>query len=114
MIIRLQKIQGTRRNGFGQNATSVAFCDIAVGLTPDQFDKALTDNKPSGYQEVGFNAGAPVDGLSEVVKDGVRYLCDSTGSSSVYLAFQITDNVRGVPTSIAPDHRLGQRYRRLA
>jgi len=59
-------ITGRRNIGFGSRRTDVPRRDVARILPTDEFERMLIECMPTGHHVTGLNAGAPVDGLSEL------------------------------------------------
>jgi len=76
--------RGQRTQGFGLDAHYTPCVDNIIIVDTVAFDEIAARNKPSGYQTMGFNQGAPLDGLvKRTTKDGIRLLVDATGSGMI-------------------------------
>ena len=53
-------------------------------LSPDEFEAKRIASIPTGYHNMGFNCGAPTDGLVTMKINGTRYLVDGTGAGEIY------------------------------
>lgn len=73
-------VTGSRSTGFGSRRADVPRRDVVRIVPAEEFEWLRTACAPTGYHQIGFNAGAPVDGLEEYRgASGIRYLVDATG-----------------------------------
>ena len=64
---------GRTTQGFGLSAETVSYyCTVHV-LSVEEFDNLITQNEPTGHHTIGFNQGAPRDGLVEGVYRGTQH-----------------------------------------
>jgi hypothetical protein len=80
-------ITGRVTVGFGLSADYAPRRDYVRIIPTEEFERLLTEQKPSGYHSIGCNRGAPLDGLELSVggTSGIRYLVDATGAGVHYV-----------------------------
>jgi hypothetical protein len=76
-------VEGSKTNGFGMNAQTIRAYEYVEVLTTEDFEERKSASKPTGFHQMGFNRGAPLDGLYERTLMGLRCLVDGRFADEV-------------------------------